>query len=66
MLILGAQALARADLGPPEWLEQKDDYGRTTGFGVQHFGGWLKPVFPSSYDSGSNEDFSIIAADVAI
>lgn len=66
ILGLGAQALARADLGPPEWLEQKDDYGRVTGFGIEHFGGWLKPQFPSSYDGGSVEDYGIAVCDVAI
>lgn len=66
ILALGAQALARADLGAPEWLEQTDDYGRVTGFGIEHFGGWLKPQFPSSYDGGSVEDYGIAACDVAI
>ena len=66
ILCLGAQALARADLGVPEWLEQTDDYGRVTGFGIEHFGGWLKTQFPSSYDGGSVEDFGLAVCDVAI
>lgn len=65
-LLMGAQALARVDLGPAEWLEQNDDYGRVTGFGIQHFGGWTKVAHPSSYDGGDVEDFSIVAVDVAI
>jgi hypothetical protein len=65
-LLMGAQGIARVDLGPPEWLEQKDDYGRVTGFGIQHFGGWTKVAHPSSYDGGKTEDFGIVAVDVAI
>lgn len=77
-LLLGAQALARVDLGgdagtsnkdnanPPQWLEQKDDYGRVTGFGIQAFDGWKKIQAPSSYDGGAVEDRSIIAIDSAL
>lgn len=77
-LLLGAQALAYVNLGgepgassnekvnPPEWLEQKDDYGRVTGFGIQSFMGWKKVQAPSSYDGGAIEDFSIMCLDSAI
>ena len=66
ILCMGAQALAHVDLGPPEWLEMKDDYGRVSGFGIEHAGGFLKPQFPSSYDGGSVEDFGLAVVDVAI
>lgn len=77
-LALGAKALAYVNLGgepgassssqvnPPEWLEQKDDYGRVTGFGIQSFMGWEKVQAPSSYDGGEVEDFSIMTIDTAI
>ena len=77
-LLMGAQALAYVNLGgepgssssskvnPPEWLEQKDDYGRVTGFGIQSYMGWKKVQAPSSYDGGDVEDFSILAIDSAI
>lgn len=65
-MLLGAQALARADLETPRWEEADKDYNNRQGFGVAHMGGWLKPQFPSSYDKGSVEDFGAIACDVAI
>lgn len=65
-LLLGAQALARADLETPQWEEESKDYRNRQGFGIAHMGGWLKPQFPSSYDGGTVEDFSIISLDVAL
>ena len=65
-LLLGAQALALADLGVPEWEEETKDYNNRQGFGIAKMGGWLKPKFPSSYDGGSEEDFSVMAVDMAI
>jgi len=65
-LLLGAQALALADLGVPEWDEEELDYGNRQGISIAKMGGWLKPRFPSSYDGGSVEDFAVIAIDHAI
>jgi hypothetical protein len=65
-LLLGAQALARADLETPRWVENEKDYENRQGFGIAHMGGWLKPKFPSSYDGGETEDFGVAAIDVAI
>ncbi len=65
-MLLGAQALARADLETPQWEEESKDYRNRQGFGIAHMGGWLKPQFPSSYDKGSLEDFGAIAFDVAL
>lgn len=65
-LLLGAQALALADLGSPEWDEEETDYGNRQGISIAKMGGWLKPQFPSSYDGGSVEDFGMMAIDHAI
>jgi len=65
-LLLGAQALALADLGVPQWDEEELDYGNRQGISIAKMGGWLKPQFPSSYDGGSVEDFGVIAVDHAI
>lgn len=65
-LLLGAQALALADLGSPEWDEEIMDYGNRQGISIAKMGGWLKPQFPSSYDGGSVEDFGLMAIDHAL
>lgn len=65
-LLLGAQALALADLGVPEWIEVEKDYDNRSGLAIAKMGGWLKPQFPSSYDGGSIEDFGVMAVDLAL
>ncbi|MGO1000754.1 phage capsid family protein [Lysobacter sp. CA196] len=65
-LVLGAQALALADLGVPGWEEEYEDYNNRYGVSINKMGGWSKPQFPSSYDGGSVEDFSVMAIDHAI
>lgn len=65
-LLFGAQGLALADLGTPEWNETEKDYDNRFGLAIAKMGGWLKPQFPSSYDGGSIEDFGIIAVDMAL
>lgn len=65
-LLLGAQALALADLGVPEWNETDKDYDNRMGLAIAKMGGWLKPQFPSSYDGGSVEDFGVMAVDMAL
>lgn len=65
-LLLGAQALALADLGVPEWNENDKDYGNRMGLSIAKMGGWIKPQFPSSYDNGSIEDFGVAAIDFAL
>ncbi len=65
-LLLGAQALALADLGVPQWLEDERDYGNRNAVGIKKYGGWLKPQFPSSYDGGSVEDFGMAVIDFAL
>lgn len=65
-LLLGAQALALADLGAPGWTEEGKDYGNRQAIVIDKMFGWLKPQFPSSYDGGSVEDFGLMAVDFAI
>lgn len=65
-LLLGSQALALADLGAPDWEEEKPDYKNRLGIALAKMGGWLKPQFPSSYDGGSVEDFGLMAIDHAL
>lgn len=65
-LLLGAQGLALADLGVPEWNEMEKDYENRHGLSIAKMGGWLKPKFPSSYDAGAIEDFGIMAIDLAL
>ncbi len=65
-LLLGAQGLALADLGAPDWEEEQEDYKNRYGVSIAKMGGWLKPQFPSSYDGGSVEDFGLMAIDHAL
>jgi N4-gp56 family major capsid protein len=64
-LLMGAQALAFADLGAPSWEEQSWDYGNQNGISTGKILGFKKPVFPSAID-GTNEDFGLITVDHAI
>lgn len=61
-LLCGAQALAMADLGAPEWDEKTFQYGSQQGINIDKMIGFLKPKFHSIYD-GSVEDFGIVAVD---
>lgn len=65
-LLLGAQGLALADLGAPDWEEEQEDYKNRYGVSIGKMGGWLKPQFPSSYDGGSVEDFGLMSIDHAL
>ncbi len=64
-LICGAQALGMADLGPPEWAEEKFQYGTQQGISVDKMFGLLKPRFYSIYDK-SEEDFGCLCLDHAL
>lgn len=64
-LLLGAQALALADLDSPEWNEVKKDYNNRHGIGIAKMFGYLKPQFPSAYE-GTTEDFGVMAVDHAL
>lgn len=61
-LLCGAQALAMADLGAPEWDEKTFQYGSQQGLNIDKMIGFKKPKFMSIYDN-SVEDFGIVAVD---
>lgn len=61
-LLCGAQALAMADLGAPEWDEKTFQYGSQQGINIDKMVGFLKPKFHSIYD-GSVQDFGVVAVD---
>ena len=54
-----------ADLGPPEWAEEKFQYGTQQGISVDKMLGLLKPRFYSIYDK-SEEDFGCLCLDHAL
>lgn len=64
-LLLGAQALAFADLKVPMWKEELDDYENVKGIAVRKWMGVLQPRFPDPF-SGTVEDFNRICVDHAI
>jgi hypothetical protein len=64
-LLLGAQALAMADLGPVGWEEEFYDLKNRWALGVDKMVGFLKPQFMDSY-TGTVEDFGVIAVDHAL
>jgi N4-gp56 family major capsid protein len=61
-LLLGGQALAFADLGAPEWSEKWFQYDSSPGINVDKMFGFVKPVFYAQ-QTGTNEDFGVIAVD---
>ena len=63
-LFCGAQALAMADIGLPEIVEDSFDYGNQNGISIGKILGFKKPKFNSDIN-GSVEDFGVIRLDVA-
>lgn len=63
-LFCGAQALAMADIGAPEIVEDTFDYGNQNGISIGKIFGLKKPVYNSDV-TGQNEDFGVIRLDVA-
>jgi len=63
-LFCGAQALALADIGLPEMVEDTFDYGNQSGISVGKIFGMRKPKYNSDI-SGSIQDFGVIALDTA-
>ena len=63
-LFCGAQALALADIGLPEMVEDTCDYGNQSGISVGKIFGLRKPKYNSDV-SGSVQDFGVIALDTA-
>ena len=64
ILMCGAQALAFADIGAPEWVEKGFDYDNRQGIAYGKILGFKKPKF-ASLESGTTEDFGVICVDVA-
>ena len=63
-LFCGAQALAMADIGNPEIVEDTFDYSNQAGISIGKIFGLRKPKYNSDYNSGV-EDFGVIALDTA-
>lgn len=65
VLVCGAQSLAFADIGDPEWVEKGFDYDNQQGISVGKICGLLKPQFTSTV-TDTTEDFGVIVCDTAI
>lgn len=65
ILFCGAQALAMADIGNPEWVEEGFDYENQQGISVAKMVGFLKPKYNSIYASNTTQDFGVISCYVA-
>ena len=63
-LFVGAQALAMADIGLPEIVEDSFDYGNQNGISIGKIFGFRKPKYISDHNSAV-EDFGIVRLDVA-
>tara|TARA_E500000081_G_scaffold66688_1_gene68680 strand:- start:777 stop:1925 length:1149 start_codon:yes stop_codon:yes gene_type:complete len=63
-LFCGAQALAMADIGLPEIVEDTFDYGNQSGISIGKIFGLRKPKYNSDH-TGSVQDFGVIALDTA-
>lgn len=63
-LLLGAQALAFADIAPPDWAEKLFNYDKRKGIAVSKMMGWLKPKFYTGV-SDTIEDFGAMVLDYA-
>ena len=60
VLFCGAQALAMADIGAPDWVEKGFDYENQQGISVGKILGFKKPVFNSIYAGNTSQDFGVI------
>ena len=65
ILFCGAQALAMADIGNPEWVEKGFDYENQQGVSTGKILGFLKPKFNSIYAGNTVQDFGVISVYVA-
>ena len=63
-LFCGAQALALADIGLPEMVEDTFDYGNQSGISVGKIFGFRKPKYNSDI-TGDVQDFGVICLDTA-
>lgn len=63
-LLMGCQALAFADINENMmWEEEVKDYGNRYGIAIAAFNGILKPKYVSRFDSGTAQDFGVMAVD---
>lgn len=64
-LVCGQQALAFCKIGNPGWAEKDFQYKSQQGINVDQMMGFLKPQFPSIYESDitQDEDFGLFAID---
>ena len=65
ILFCGAQALAMADIGAPEWIEKEFDYDNQPGISVGKILGFLKPQFTTQYSGNTKEDHGVLSIYVA-
>lgn len=64
-LLCGAQALAKADIGNPRWVEKEFDFENQPAISAGKISGFLRPQF-TGVDSGQLEDFSSLVFDTAL
>jgi len=64
-LFCGAQALAMADIGDADWVEDTYDYGNQHGISIGKILGFRKPKYTSMV-TGDVQDFGVITLDTAI
>jgi len=66
-LLMGCQALAHADLwGSADWYEGKEDDDAKNVISIAMYIGMLKPKFISRRDSDTEQDFGIMAINLAL
>ena len=63
-LFVGAQALAMADIGIPDIVEDVFDYGNQNGISIGKIFGFKKPKYNSDHNAAV-EDFGVVRLDVA-
>ena len=64
-LFCGAQALAMADIGDADWVEDTYDYGNQHGISIGKILGFRKPKYTSMV-TNDTQDFGVITLDTAI
>jgi len=65
IIVAGAQALAKADIGRPKWVEKEFDFENKPGISAGKMCGLLRPQF-KGVDSGLLEDFGSFVIDTAL
>lgn len=65
IIVAGAQALAKADIGRPKWVEKSFDFDNQPAIAAGKICGYLRPQF-KGVDTGNLEDFGSFVVDTAI